>query len=189
MTSGRFDAARATANLRELVARARADLLAQGCPPTARERIVVRRTIDLRYLGQNYELEVPFDFEDFSADNVERLWADFHALHAARFGFSIPQEVIEAITLRCTLSCPNARPEFPALPARSERLEPAAVRRVVFAGGPLDTPVYARDALRAGDLIAGPALVEEAASVTVLAPHHRLEVAAAGHLLVSTADA
>jgi N-methylhydantoinase A len=184
MTSSRFDAARATANLHELVARARADLVAQGAPASG-DSVGVHRTIDLRYLGQNYELEVPFDFEEFTADNLGRLWADFHALHEARFGFRIPQEVIEAITLRCTVSSATARPRFPALPSRDGRLEPHGLRRVVYAGGALDTPVFARDALCAGDRITGPALVEEAASVTVLAPHHRLEVAPSGHLLVT----
>jgi N-methylhydantoinase A len=56
---------------------------------------------------------------------------------------------------------------------------------VVYASGALDTPIYARADLRAGDTILGPALVEEAASVTVLAPHHRLTVTPPGHLLVS----
>lgn len=180
MTSSRFDAARAGAFLRELIDRARADLAAQGHD----KALTITRTIDLRYLGQNYELEVPFDFDDFTPAQVAGLWSDFHAQHEARFGFRIPQEVIEAITLRCTVRCATARPDFLPLPVRDGRLEPQSVRPVVFASGRLDTPVYARNRLCAGDTIVGPALVEEAASVTVLAPHHRLTVSAPGHLLV-----
>jgi len=183
MTSTRFDATRAGDFLHELIARAERDLAAQGCDGPRN----VQRTIDLRYLGQNYELEVPFDFDAFTPDNVARLWHDFHALHEQRFGFRIPQETIEAITLRCTVRCATSRPAFAPLPARSTRLAPRSVRRVVYAAGALDTPVYAREDLRAGDTFAGPALVEEAASVTVLAPHHRLHVTAPGHLLVSLA--
>ena len=183
MTSNRFDAARATDGLRELIDRARADLAAQGHAGELR----VHRTIDLRYLGQNYELEVAFEFDEFNARNLDRLWADFHALHESRFGFRIPQEVIEAITLRCTVTSASTRPAFARLPSRVERLAPQGVRRVVYATGALDTPVYARETLCAGDSIRGPALVEEAASVTVLAPHHRLDVTASGHLLVTLA--
>lgn len=181
MTSSRFLADRANSFLRELVETARTDLAAQGY----RGELRIKRTIDLRYLGQNYELEVPFDFDDFTPENLSRLWADFHAQHEARFGFNIPQEVIEAITLRCTVQCSTGQPGFLALSAREGRLEPQSLRRVVFATGVLDTPVYARDQLRAGDIIQGPALVEEAASVTVLAPHHCLRVSPAGHLLVT----
>ncbi len=183
MTSTRFDATRAGSFLRELLSRAADDLAAQG----HHGPLSIQRTIDLRYLGQNYELEVPFDFDDFTPANLARLWSDFHALHDARFGFRIPQETIEAITLRCTVRCATRRPDFAPLAAREGRLEPHSVRRVVYAEGTLDTPVYQREALRAGDTIRGPALIEEAASVTVLAPHHRLAVTAPGHLRVTTA--
>ncbi len=95
--------------------------------------------------------------------------------------------MIEAITLRCTVTSAGSRPPFARLPARDGRLAPHGVRRVVYATGALDTPVYVREALCAGDRIDGPALIEEAASVTVLAPHHRLEVTASGHLVVTLA--
>lgn len=181
MTSSRFAAERAGSFLAELVTRARDELAAQGY----HSNLSIARTIDLRYLGQNYELEVPFDFDEFTPANVQHLWDDFHAMHEARFGFRIPQEVIEAITLRCTVRCETGRPDFLPLPPRETRLAPQATRRVVYASGALDTPIYARAELRAGDTILGPALVEEAASVTVLAPHHRLTVTPPGHLLVS----
>lgn len=183
MTSKRFLAERASEHLRDLVRTATADLARQGYEGD----IDIERTIDLRYLGQNYELEVTFDFDDFSPTNVARLWADFHALHEQRFGFQIPQEVIEAITLRCTVHCRTAKPDFMPLPAREAALAPRARRPVVFAAGTLDTPVYTREDLRAGDRIVGPALIEEAASVTVIAPRHLLEVSARGHLQVTRA--
>ena len=181
MTSTRFDAERASSFLRDLIGRARGDLAAQGY----RGEPAITRTIDLRYLGQNYELEVPFDFDDFSPDQLAGLWRDFHAMHETRFGFRIPQEVIEAITLRCTVRCPTGRPDFLPLERREGQLAPQTVRRVVYAGGALDTPIYARESLRAGDTIAGPALIEEAASVTVLSSRHRLRVTTPGHLLIS----
>lgn len=181
MTSTRFDAERAAAHLGDLIRTARADLARQGYQGEMR----IERTIDLRYLGQNYELEVAFDFDDFSAANVARLWADFHALHEQRFGFQIPKEAIEAITLRCTVHCATAKPDFMPLPPRGEALVPRTRRAVTFMDGSVETPVYAREDLRIGDLLPGPALVEEAASVTVLAPAHVLRVSPRGHLRIA----
>ncbi len=181
MTSKRFDAARATAHLRDLIETARGDLARQGYTGD----LQITRTIDLRYLGQNYELEVNFDFDEFSPTSVARLWADFHAIHESRFGFQIPQEVIEAITLRCTVRCETEKPVFQALAPRTQPLVPQATRTVIFAQGAITTPVYVRDQLCAEDRIRGPALVEEAASVTVLAPGHVLSVSREGHLRVA----
>lgn len=180
MTSKRFDADRARAHLHDLISTASADLARQGYQGEMR----IERTIDLRYLGQNYELEVAFDFDDFSANNVARLWADFHALHEQRFGFQIPKEAIEAITLRCTVHCQTAKPDFMALPARTQALAPRSQRVVTFMSGSVESPVYAREDLCAGDHLRGPALIEEAASVTVLAPGHGLTVSARGHLQI-----
>lgn len=181
MTSTRFDAARARAHLDDLISTASADLARQGYQGEMR----IQRTIDLRYLGQNYELEVAFDFDDFSDADVARLWADFHALHEQRFGFQIPKEAIEAITLRCTVHCATPKPDFMSLPARSQPLTPHGQRAVTFMDGRFDTPVFAREDLCAGDQLHGPALVEEAASVTVLAPGHALTVSPRGHLHIT----
>ena len=184
MTSARFDATRAASLLRELVASASAGLAA---PPGS--VLEVRKTIDLRYLGQNYELEIGFEFDDFTAEEIAGLWASFHAQHAARFGFAIEAEVIEAITLRCTVTRVADKPAFASLPAAAGAAPIKGRRSVVFAQGAHDTPVYERAALRAGDLISGPALVEEPASVTVLGPDHCLRVADAGHLVITRRDA
>ncbi len=183
MTSKRFQTERATDHLRALVSTATADLARQGYAGDIR----VERTIDLRYLGQNYELEVRFDFDDFTPANVASLWAAFHALHEQRFGFQIAQEVIEAITLRCTVHCRTAKPEFVPLPTRTAAPAPTAHRAVVFANGIIQTPLYERAELHAGDRIVGPALIEEAASVTVLSPAHVLDVSGQGHLLIGCA--
>lgn len=181
MTSERFDAARATAVLAGLVASGRGDLERQGYTAG----LVVHRVLELRYLGQNYELEVPIAFDDFTPANCAGLWADFHAKHNARFGFAIPNEVIEMTTIKCTVSAITEKPRFPAL-AEGPAPEPAR-REVTFGARTLDTPVYDRATLGAGFSLTGPALVEEAASVTVVGPAQRLTVSATGHLVIDAA--
>ena len=81
------------------------------------------------------------------------------------------------------------KPAFASLPPAAGAPQPKGRRAVVFAQGSHDTPVYDRATLRAGDLLRGPALVEEPASVTVLGPEHQLRVADAGHLVITRRDA
>ncbi|MGR9092594.1 MAG: hydantoinase/oxoprolinase family protein [Gammaproteobacteria bacterium] len=181
MTSRRFDPARATEVLQNLVASGRRDLEHQGY----REGIVVQRVLELRYLGQNYELEVPITFDEFSPGNCASLWADFHAKHDARFGFAIPNEVIEMTTIKCTAFALTEKPRFPAL---GERPPPVpSQRNVAFGETEHDTPVYDRETLGAGFSLVGPALVEEAASVTVIGPGQHLAVSPTGHLVIRVA--
>lgn len=183
MTSKRFDEKRANEILQDLVQRGRAELDAQGY----RDAIVAQSTLELRYLGQNYELEVPIQFDVFDDKNRAELWDDFHARHEARFGFSIENEVIEMTTIKTAVSALTEKPEFKPLGALENPPRPRN-RKVHYADGAFDTPVYSRAELRRGETLHGPALVEEAASVTVLAPGQRLEVAATGHLLITQED-
>ena len=180
MTSNRFDESRATEILQDLVQRGRAELEAQNY----HDDIVVQSTLELRYLGQNYELEVPIDFEEFNAENRARLWQAFHQLHETRFGFKIDKEVIEMTTIKSAVIAITEKPEFMPLAANLRRTQKQN-RKVYFADGAHDTPVYARADLRGGETLRGPALIEEAASVTVVAPGQRVAVANSGHLLIT----
>ena len=143
-------------------------------------------SVELRYLGQNYELEVAIDFDEFTPQNTEHMWRSFHDLHEARFGFNIPNEIIEVITIKTTVLSITDKPAFPPLRSSESRPNPAASRKVVFEEGALDTPVYDRADLDAEAVITGPALIEESASVTVVRPGHRIRVAPNGHLIVTT---
>ena len=58
-------------------------------------------------------------------------------------------------------------------------------RDAFFGAGPVPTPVYTRDALLAGNILVGPALVQEHASTTVVLPGDRLEVDVFGNLVIT----
>ena len=138
----------------------------------------------MRYLGQNYELELPVPFERFDPATIEGLWQRFHEAHEARFGFAIPGEIIEIVTYTVTAIAPTPKPDAGRSRPAVARPEPKARRRVWFLDGVHDVPVYDRATLRFGQSIQGPALVEEEASVTVIEAGHRLRPDAAGHLLI-----
>ncbi|MGH6944010.1 MAG: hydantoinase/oxoprolinase family protein, partial [Geminicoccaceae bacterium] len=180
LTSKRFDAARASEVMQSIVAEARLELEDQGYT----SNLEVVRALEMRYLGQNYELEMTIDFEDFEDAAAGALWQAFHAAHEARFGFSIPGEIIEIVKFSATAVARGARFE----PLRIERAagepRPSATRAVGFAEGRHEVPVFRREQLAAGHEIPGPALIEEAASVTVLNPGQHLHVDDFGHLVI-----
>ncbi|MGB1884580.1 MAG: hydantoinase/oxoprolinase family protein [Gammaproteobacteria bacterium] len=178
MTSARFDAARARDVLSALVGKAVSELENQGY-----HEQIVQRALEMRYLGQNYELEIPVEFDAFTDGEVDGLWLTFHQRHAARFGFDIPNEVIELTTIKCTVIAPTEKPQFAPLKPNPGDV-PCTNRTVGFEQGDFETAVYERANLGHGFTVDGPALVEEPVSVTVVGPGQRLSVSTTGHLII-----
>jgi N-methylhydantoinase A len=142
----------------------------------------VIRALEMRYLGQNYELTLTIDAPAIDATTVPALWRGFHELHQARFGFHMPDSAIEVVNFMVTAIAVGPKARLPELAKASGAATPGGRRRVVFDGGAVDVPVHAREALRDGHRIAGPAVVEEAASVTILRPDQVLTVDRWGNL-------
>jgi N-methylhydantoinase A len=171
--------------MEELVGDCIAELEAQGYT----RDVKITRALEMRYLGQNYELELPVDFERFAAENTEELWRAFHDAHKARFGFSIPGEIIEIVNYLATAVSLTPKPEVRPI-AKATGAPVAVARRAIgFPDGRLEVPIYRRDQLAAGHLIDGPAVIEEAASVTVVNPGQRLAVDRYGHLVIDAVAA
>ncbi|MEQ8651910.1 MAG: hydantoinase/oxoprolinase family protein [Kiloniellales bacterium] len=180
-TSTKLDRDWCTQALQELVADAVGELTRQGY----KDNIQVIQTFDLRYLGQNYELELPYAEATFDDEGLEKLWQRFHETHEARFGFSIPGETIELVNVAVAAIAPSAKPAETGL-AEAEGPPPVhSHRRIHFEDGGHDTPVYRRDSLRKGHEIAGPAVIEEPASVTVMRPGQKALVDGWGNIIVS----
>jgi N-methylhydantoinase A len=142
----------------------------------AEDAIEFERRLDLRYVGQSYELTVPA-----GGDLAQR----FHAEHDRVYGFSAESEPIECVSLRLTTIGRIAKPPPRAL-ARGGAPEAKARREVYFAeaGGYVECPIYDRYALGAGAHLAGPAVVEEFDSTTVVHPGYGLLVDGYGNLLI-----
>jgi N-methylhydantoinase A len=135
------------------------------------------RSVDLRYRGQGYELNIPFS---------EQMLTAFHELHRQRYGFANEQREVEIVNVRVRMI---ARTE-PLNPIRKELQngngEQARLltRTVQFDGRVLNTPVYDRNSLRPGDAIQGPAIITEYSSATILPPEDRLSVDALDNLII-----
>jgi N-methylhydantoinase A len=153
----------------------------------APRRIVLRRAADMRYVGQEHAVTVDLPLKVFTQHDRAAIKRHFDAMHARRYGTSAPDERAEIVSLRTTVIGEMRKPPQEKI-ARGGRAPVAAAstgrRPVHFEGGFRPTPTYARSALVAGNRIAGPALIEEHASTTVLMPGDRLEVDAHGNLII-----
>src|SRR5262249_57596471 len=112
LTSKFFRAERANEIMDALVSESLAELAAQGY----RAEIELHRALEMRYLGQNYELELPLTLERFADETIEQLWTTFHDTHKARFGFSTPGEIIEIVNFTVTAVARPPKPPLPQLP-------------------------------------------------------------------------
>ena len=184
LISTRFDAERANRIMDELEDESLAELRAQGYE----QDIELHRALEMRYLGQNYELELPLTIERFAAATTAKLWALFHETHNARFGFATPGEIIEIVNFAVTAMARTAKPELVEIGSGEGASAPKELRSVWFIGGPQTIPVFERAHLRAGQTVRGPALIEEEASVTVLEAGHRLKIHHHGHLLIEAME-
>ena len=138
----------------------------------ALDSIVLHRTLDMRYLGQEYTVRVPVPSSLPNAAALQALRLHFDELYETRYGHPPPDQSGELVNLRLTALGHVVKPSFASL---QDKRIPAAVtqrhRPVVFPGvGQVDCPVLQRAELRPGQVIAGPAVIEEYASTTILHP-------------------
>ncbi len=180
MTSKAFDREHANRVLQDLTDEAVAALKEEGYASNAQ----LSYALEMRYFGQNHELEVPIDFTSFDDASIPSLWEAFHRAHKQRFNFDIPGETIELISIKVTGIAASEKPDLPNLPSGSGTPEPVDRREVVFDEGTHLTAVYDRSKLLQGDAFTGPALIEEEASVTVVRPGDPVRVDRFGNLLI-----
>ena len=145
---------------------------------------------DMRYVGQEHAVTVDLPMEVFANQDRAAIKAAFDKVHAIRYGTSAPAEPADLVSLRMTVTGLMKKPSPRSVAPGDKAPDPAALKRtkgVYFreAGGFVPTPVYARLELKGGNEIAGPALVEEHASTTVVAPGDHLTVDAFGNLLIT----
>lgn len=149
-----------------------------------REAIEFRASVDIRYVGQSYEIEVPIDYP-VTPESVSRALGRFHQEHEFMYGHAKPDDPTEILNLRATLSARTPRPRVEHRPSGRAVVEKAR-RPVYFAelGEYVDTPVYDRNALPVAGEVRGPAVLEQADTTTVLLPGDVCTVHETGHLLI-----
>jgi len=152
-------------------------------------RLVVARSLDMRYVGQEHAVTVEVPVSVFSRQGKAGIKRYFDELHKERYGRGSPEEPAEIVSIRSTVTGVMRKPKLAEI--TRGRAAPAAAassgsRRVYFPGkGWLQCSTWKRDALKAGNRITGPALIEEHASTTVVQPGDTVRVDAFGNLLIT----
>jgi N-methylhydantoinase A len=135
------------------------------------------RSVDVRYQGQGYELNVPHGPE---------MAAQFHDLHQRRFGFANELKAVEVVNVRVRMVS-AAEPFEPVMQPLQEGDGSHALigtRRVYFDNSFHEARIYDRELLLPGDTFAGPAIVSEYSSATVLPFGDVLRVDGLGNLII-----
>jgi N-methylhydantoinase A len=145
-------------------------------------RIVPERYADMRYLGQEHTVRVPFPTGPFAIDGLNQA---FQELHERAYTFRL-DSAIEIVNFHLVARVATAKPALaPLIAAGSGR--PKGRRMVDFdESGRLETTIYERDELIPGVSIEGPAVVEEPASTTVVYPGQRVTRDDLGNLRIET---
>ena len=163
--TARTEPAIVNAMLAQLAAAAHAELAEAGIEP-ARRRL--EASLDMRYLGQAFELSVPVPLEVAQMSEVE---AAFRGVYADRYGAAVdaPSEIV---SYRLIGWGRMERPELPKLDGagRSPAAARIGARRLVVGGAEADAAILAREAIPLDARIAGPAIIEEAGATTLLPP-------------------
>jgi N-methylhydantoinase A len=166
---------------------ARAELEQEGLPSG---RMTARRFLDVRYVGQSFELTVdyPTSRSSRSSEGLARAISDsFYRAHLQRFGYADRNEPVEIVNLRLKLDLPVDKPDLQLESGAGSGTAQAEMERVdvVYREGELETPLYNRDLLSTGDRIVGPALVVQMDTTTVVPPGWLGDVDAYGNLLLT----
>jgi N-methylhydantoinase A len=154
----------------------------------AAQEVTVRRAADMRYVGQEHAVTVDLPLELFKQQDRAGIKTCFDDMHNLRYGTSAPAEKAQIVSLRSTITGVVAKPPIDAIKAGAAEPPKDAFtgsRKAFFDDGFVETPTYKRDALLAGNRIAGPALIEEHASTTVLFPRDSVEVDSLGNLVIA----
>jgi N-methylhydantoinase A len=173
--------------------------LLDGCAATAADvvrravpdgTLGVRRVVDMRYIGQGHELQLALPQGPLRSEDARRLRAEFEKLYSSIYGVTMPDQDVEFVTWSVTVSAPSDAP-VPAKPVQKHAAPAPRTRRDVYEpalGRMADFAVYRRDDLDAGSELAGPALIEEGQTTTVVPASFTLHVDGAGYLVMESRD-
>jgi len=170
-----WDAKVVEERFRALEAQCLRPLLDEGHDPA---RMLVLKSLDLRYVGQNYELEV-----GWVPGGPGALKAAFEARHRQLYGYATGENV-ECVNLRVTARAVEEPLPLPAPPAGTSAVSTGSHRAYFKETGAVDMARYDRTSLPQGPVVAGPAMVEDEWSTTVVYPGQRCVADRLGNLVI-----
>jgi N-methylhydantoinase A len=162
-----------------------ADLVGQGVD---RDDIVIERSLHGHYMGQGFANRVVL--RDWPADGeaVERWKEDFHDFYERAYGYSARETSIEVTTM--TVSATGARGKIPLARVENGTAKPPAdsltMRSEVCLDGKTtrEIPFYKRQALRAGNIVPGPAVIDDGLSTILVVADATASIDQYGNVII-----
>lgn len=145
-----------------------------------RGRLEYRASLDVRYRGQGYELNIAY---------TRDLQNDFRREHQRRYGYSYPNREIELVTLRLRAAMKSTQAGAADIRVQSGPHAGDGIveyARVVFNGKKLRTAIYDRESLARGKKLVGPAVLTEYSATTVVPPDRHFWLDRQGNLIIRT---
>ncbi len=165
-------AAELVALLTPLRRQAEAEMAAEGLTS---EQLQLLPSLDLRYRGQSFEVNVPL---------TEDYLKEFHAEHERLYGYCDDKRPTEVVTLRLRAIGRGPRPDLTKGTCRQGEASPERTVSMVLDGVHADCPLYGRERLPCGSSFSGPALVVEETATHLVRPGWTAEVDGRGNLLL-----
>ncbi len=171
---------------RDFEAQGKGLLLQEG---VREEDMLSAKFMDMRYVGQSYELTIPLPDKEIVSNDMAKITALFHKEHERAYGHCAPEEPVEIANLKLSATGLISRPELREL-RRGETSPQAALltaRQVYFSEieGFTECSIYDRYRLTQGNIIRGPAIVEDKDATTVIHPGYQAEVDRYGNLILT----
>ena len=176
-----LDAERLDAEFDILEGQGREKLREENVPEAA---MAFARSVDLRYQGQEYTINVPIE----RGTSVPAVLERFHSLYERRYGHSQPETETEIISIRLAATGRfdhgDGEADFAPMPGEPQ----VGTRDVVFDGTVHETPILKRDRLVPGQTMASPAIVEEESATSVVPPGYTITIDTFGNMLIAAGE-
>ncbi|NRF94636.1 hydantoinase/oxoprolinase family protein [Paenibacillus frigoriresistens] len=151
--------------------------------------IAIRGYFDCRYIGQGYELRVALPDEPLNPANIETVWKSFHEFHEREYGHYFEASPIEIVNLRLTGTGTMPKIGRPKV-GKGSSIKEALVKteksvfRVDGKLQQIDTPFYKRDLLPVGVEFAGPCVILQTDTTSIIPPDCKVVLEQAGNILI-----
>ena len=188
--SGEIDLQRLNSDLEEMERELTDQFLNDGLAESA---ISFQRSGDLRYVGQGYELRITFSDVSLDDDSLQEIFNQFHIQHRAEYGHDFPDSAIEIVNARVT-----GIGQMPKISQPEDINSGTQESALMKSGGCMfrvdnrleefETMFYQRDKLPLEHSIAGPAIIIQQDSTTVVPPNNQFVSDKAGNMIISIGE-
>ena len=142
-------------------------------------------SVDLRYAGQNFELAINFENNQFNRDTAVALRAEFDKAHEVAYGYSQSTEPVELVGMRVKLAGVLSKPPLPRI-KKGSSFNSSGSRKVSFGKNAwFETPIYRRDTIPVDHNFEGPAVIEQMDSMLLIFPGDTAKIDDWGNLIIN----